>query len=176
MLKRSNKKNIDIPSQELFDIYNIYKNSKNSNRFISFQKLLTSPLLKSNLTFNSEEIFEFVNGIKKAMDKKYQILFKDFIVSFNLNPMYSLTSLVPIIASEESSNNFSLSVISSENPNLNKFLDLLNFEINELLAQGFYVEVLPNTLLMIKNGKYKIFFDKQLTTKIENKDTTKNAR
>ena len=103
-----------------------------------------------------------------AVNKKYDLVYKDFVITYNLNPKFGLNNLVPMLNTYESSNNEAINLKSSSNRMMNKFLTNLNAEINNLLLTKYYVEVIPETILYTSDNtnELKLLFSENVATKI----------
>ncbi|QKT05373.1 DUF2714 domain-containing protein [Mycoplasma sp. OR1901] len=163
-----NKKKQTQEEKQLFDLYSNYKEKVNSPKYLSNKKIMATVLLKNNLGFNSKEYKEFSNNLDLAIKNKHDIIFKDFVINFNLNLKFSSNVLVPNIVNKESSNDYSLNLTKSSNPVVQRLYDLLNSEIDSLLKNGFVLEILPNTAFFLdaNSQQLKVFFDKKIVVEI----------
>ncbi|WP_322901147.1 MSC_0623 family F1-like ATPase-associated protein [Mycoplasmopsis felis] len=162
------KKELTTETQELFDLYADYKKIQKDSKFISYKKLLASILLRINSSFNSTEFQNLSEQIEYAIANKYDILFDEFTVNFNLVPKYSTNVLVPTLSSAESSTNEGFLLTSSTTSDFQVIVEQLNKEIWKLLGESYFVEFLPKMILFVssQSGSLKLFFDKSLTAKI----------
>ncbi|MBN4084455.1 MSC_0623 family F1-like ATPase-associated protein [Mycoplasma sp. CSL10166] len=163
-----NKKKITPEQKQLFDLYANYKEKIKSDKYLSNSKIMATILLKNSLGFNSKEYKEFVANLDLAIKNRNDIIFRKFIINFNVNLKFSANVLVPNIVDKESSNDYSLNLTKSAQPNLQKLYDSLNSEIETLLNNGFVLEILPNTAFFIDSAsqKLKVFFDKKFVVEI----------
>ncbi|WGI37002.1 MSC_0623 family F1-like ATPase-associated protein [Mesomycoplasma lagogenitalium] len=125
-----------------FDLYKRYEDVRNSNLFIKYDKFMATVLLKSSLGFKSQEILEYAKEFEQALKKKEEIIFQNFVISYNVDPKYGHKFLVPITTDKISSNNQSV--------NFNKktvFYEKLNFQIQELLNKNCYIELFPGLII-----------------------------
>ncbi|MGZ9755785.1 MSC_0623 family F1-like ATPase-associated protein [Mycoplasma sp. 394] len=125
-------KTILVETPELLEVYNSYNQLVSESKFVSYKQFFASVLLKLNSSFNSKEFENFEEQVKKAFKNKYDLLFQKFVITFNLNPKFSLNKLVPMLAKYESSNNQAISFKTQSfdlvvNPDEN--IDELNLEI-----------------------------------------------
>ncbi|WP_338822553.1 DUF2714 domain-containing protein [Mycoplasmopsis felifaucium] len=155
-------------SQELFNLYKEYEEIIKNDNYVSYKKIIASILLKINSGFHSEEYEEFTKVINEAINNKWDIIFDQFTIDFNIVSKFSLDTLVPILAHNESSANEAISLKSEEPSNYADITRELNAEIQKLLKENKYVEILPNLVLFVSpnTGSLKLFFDKSLTVKI----------
>ena len=169
MNMNNNKSKLSPEQQAIVDFYDDYKTIiTNQERFISFDKLIASVLLKDMLGFDSEAYIQFNDMLMMAVNKKYDLVYKDFVITYNLNPKFGLNNLVPMLNTYESSNNEAINLKSSSNRMMNKFLTNLNAEINNLLLTKYYVEVIPETILYTSDNtnELMLLFSENVATKI----------
>ncbi|MBN4089647.1 DUF2714 domain-containing protein [Mycoplasma enhydrae] len=158
------KKNKKI-SQELFDVYAEYKEAKTKENLTTYNQLVTSALFKNNLGFQSELYLRFLDLLNEAMNKKYDIVFEKFVVTFNLNLKFSQTVMVPMISNVESSNTEAVNFKdSTKSDTYNQFLLDLNEEIAKALNAGHYVEIIPEILIYISpnTNEIKLLFSENI--------------
>lgn len=163
------KKELTTETQELFDLYADYKKIQKDSKFISYKKLLASILLRINSSFNSTEFQNLSEQIEYAIANKYDILFDEFTVNFNLVPKYSIKCIcISTLSSVESSSNEGFLLTSSTTSDFQVIVEQLNKEIWKLLGESYFVEFLPKMILFVSSqtGSLKLFFDKSLTAKI----------
>ncbi|PYF43606.1 MSC_0623 family F1-like ATPase-associated protein [Metamycoplasma alkalescens] len=151
-LLETNKK-IELLNQE-------FENFKNQNNFISFDKLISTVLLKSNLDKNKNEEKILFDWIKKASEQKYDLVFDAFVISFNLEPNLNNLYLAPTLSKNQSSNFETIDFSSDSNLFNSNFIMNLNIEIKFLLANGFYVEVIKG-IIMKKNNDFELFYSQE---------------
>ena len=86
----NNKSKLSPEQQAIVDFYDDYKTIIiNQERFISFDKLIASVLLKDMLGFDSEVYVQFNDMLMMAVNKKYDLVYQDFVITYNLNPQFS---------------------------------------------------------------------------------------
>ncbi|WP_416374111.1 MSC_0623 family F1-like ATPase-associated protein [Mycoplasmopsis cynos] len=56
---------------------------------------------------------------------------------------------------------------SSDDYLTHKILRDFNNEITNFLGRGYYLEIIPNTILFYHNQELKLFFSKELSVKIQ---------
>ncbi|WP_427902933.1 MSC_0623 family F1-like ATPase-associated protein [Metamycoplasma alkalescens] len=154
LLLEANKK-IELLNQE-------FENLKNQNNFISFDKLISTILLKSNLDKNKNEEKILFGWIKKACEQKYDLVFDAFVISFNLDANLNNLYMVPTLLKNQSSNFEAIDFSSDSNLFNSNFIMNLNIEIKFLLANGFYVEVIKG-IIMKKNNDFELFYSQEHT-------------
>ncbi|EOA07082.1 Hypothetical protein MYEA_5430 [Mycoplasma yeatsii 13926] len=143
---RKNDKN-SIINLETFDVFDLFKKTKASQNYISYKKLIASVLLGSNLGFNSDQYLEFEEMTNKALENKFDLLLKDFVISFNVDHKYGLNILVPILTDKESTNNEAISFIKSSDEKLNNFLNVFNLYISKLINDDKCIEIFPEIIV-----------------------------
>ncbi|QSF13619.1 DUF2714 domain-containing protein [Mycoplasma sp. Mirounga ES2805-ORL] len=165
-------KNTKLDKTNLFDVYKHYKEIKEDPFFISFDKLTASVLIKSQLGFDSKVFNDFEKQIQKAINNKYEILFRNFVISFNVNLKFSADILVPIVTSKLSSNSETINFKSSNEISKDNFLSIYNEIIYQLLKQGNYLEVLPNLIVHLSKStnSLKVSFSEQWVMDIDRGD------
>ncbi|BAP01187.1 hypothetical protein MCAL160_0758 [Mycoplasmopsis californica HAZ160_1] len=154
----------------LFDLYSLYNEKVQDPRFINFTQLNASILLSMGLGFESPIYTSYTSAIKNAVEKRFNIVFKEFIIGFDIIPKFSETILVPIITQQESSATDSINVRDSEHAGLNEFLSQLNIKIAKLINDNYLLEVIPGSVMFKsqQTGKLKLLFGKDLLARIEN--------
>ncbi|AZZ65716.1 DUF2714 domain-containing protein [Metamycoplasma phocicerebrale] len=164
------KKNKKI-SPELFDVYTDYKDSQKKENLTTYNQLVASALFKNNLGFKSELYLKFLDLLNEALKKRHDMVFEDFVVTFNINPKFSQNILVPMISNVESSNTEAINLKDSSKSEIyNQFLQDFNEEISKALNAGNYVEIIPNFLLYISpnTNQLKLLFSEEIVIEIEN--------
>lgn len=163
------KKNKEQEKQ-LFDAYHAYDDARAQDAFIKYDKLIASVLLKNNISFNSEIYTKFIDKMTMAIKKHYDLLFRDFVITFNVNPRFGADLLIPMIATNESSNNEAINFRESltGDAKFSQFLYDLNNEIVRLLNQKQYIEIYPNIILYVSpNTEHlKLLFSKEVVSKL----------
>lgn len=164
----NNKRKATPEEQALFNLYSDYESLSKGPEFISFSKFFASVLLKINTGFQSKEFKHFENEIKQAFETKRDLIFKDFVINFNVVLKFSTSVLVPTISTSESSNDLSFVFTKSQDPNYQILLDAINQKLKQLLEAHYRVELFPNTILFIdkKTSSLKILFDKSIVARI----------
>ncbi|WP_412031486.1 DUF2714 domain-containing protein [Metamycoplasma buccale] len=163
-----NNKKITLENQALLDFFADYKETITKENYVKFEKLMASVLLKNNLGFTSPLYVEFFEAMQLALEKKYDIVYKEFVITFNINPKFGLDMLVPMLDDKESSNNEAINFKFSKKPEMNKFLDDMNKEIGALLLANNYIEIIPNVVLYVSENtnQLKLLFSETVTNKI----------
>lgn len=163
------KNNVEI-TENIFNVFSEFENAKLSPNFVSYDKFISSVLLKNSAGFNSNIYKQYDSNFKKALENKYNIMFENIIITFNINPKYSSDILVPMITKFEPSNN---ETISFKNLNFvteyTKFLKILNDEITKILSLNKYLEIYPNVIIFVSQNtkSTKILFNKNICANIK---------
>ena len=141
------KNNNIKPVENIFDVFSEFESAKSNSNFVSYDKFMSSILLKNNIGFSSAIYEKFDSDFKKALENKYNILFENFIITFNVNLKYSSDILVPMITNLEPSNNETINFkdlnFSSAYTN---FIKVLNSDIRKILSLDKYLEIYPNII------------------------------
>ncbi|MBU4690543.1 DUF2714 domain-containing protein [Mycoplasma sp. ES3157-GEN-MYC] len=169
-INKKQVKNLSLENElKLINLYETYSSILKNNDFITFEQLNASVLLSLGLGFESPVFIEFMNKINTALDNKQDIIFNNFVINFNIEQKFSPNILVPIIKENTSSTNLCVNLSTANEPNLDKFLNVLNSKINELLLSKCYIEIIPNTALFICNesNSLKLLFSPKILAKIE---------
>ncbi|WP_027334140.1 MSC_0623 family F1-like ATPase-associated protein [Mycoplasma elephantis] len=140
-----------------YNFYSDYENYITLDNFISYDKLLATSLFKSKVNFESDIYEKFKKNIDLAIYKKWNLVFKDFVISFNIDPKYGNNTLVPVLIKNEQTNSEAINFIpEKENDGYNSFLEILNNELSFLLNNMYIVELIPGLIVFIsKNTKNK---------------------
>ncbi|PZW01477.1 MSC_0623 family F1-like ATPase-associated protein [Metamycoplasma auris] len=154
------KKLLMEANKEIKTLSLVWNEIQNQTNFISFQKLFFTVLLKSNLKTNDKDVLFFLNKIKEAIAKKYDLVFDRFVISFNLVNKFNNLYICPYIANSEATNFESLNLTSNSTLFNSNLIMNLNREINYLLDNDFYVEVIED-LVIKKNEDIELFYDKK---------------
>lgn len=170
-MPKTSKKDRKIQEQEALERkkleeqnYELFEELKTGPNFVSFEKLLSSSLIESKLEIRGAFASELVNKLEQAIFKKQDIVFRSFVITFNLNLRYSLTKLVPIISLKESSNVEAVNLSKSDDEAIANFLNIFNEKINSLLNQKKCLEIVNNMIIFIsqETKSLKITFSKEL--------------
>ncbi len=152
-------------NSELFNVYAEYEEIITKENFINFTQLITSILFKNNLGFQSQTYLDFLKYLNEGLDKRYDIVYDNFIINFNVNPKFDIEKLVPMLSNFESSNNDAINLKNSiTDESLNKFLNDLNIEISRVLNSHCFVEIIPNVIIYLSEntGQLKLLFNKEI--------------
>lgn len=164
------KKKPKINEEGLFDLYKQYRDvyEQNASKILSFETIISKPLLLNNLGFKSPEFKAIKRKLEKAVESRHNIKFKDFTIMFNLNLKYSKVTMVPMIASESifSDNHVVDFEYDQDDYTINNLLAALNTEITDLISRGFYLELIPNTLIFQGPDSLKLFFNQEVVSKV----------
>lgn len=168
MSQQNNKKLQQLQNDEYFNVYKDFETTKESEALISFNQITASVLFKNNLGYDSQTYKDFSYLVTEAFKNKHELVFESFVISFNINPKYSTTTLVPILAKAQNSNTLAVSLKSAKDTSLSTFLVDYNQHINSLLAKQLPVEVLPNIIILnsAATNSTKLLFDKSITAKL----------
>lgn len=164
------KNNNIKPVENIFDVFSEFESAKSNSNFISYDKFMSSILLKNNIGFSSTIYEKFDGDFKKALENKYNILFENFIITFNVNLKYSSDILVPMITNLEPSNNETINFkdlnFSSAYTN---FIKVLNSDIRKILSLDKYLEIYPNIIIFVSPNTHalKILFNKNICANIK---------
>ncbi|MBU4690940.1 DUF2714 domain-containing protein [Mycoplasma zalophi] len=155
-----NKKNIDL--------FRDYKEIIKSQEFISFEQLSAEILIKMGLGFESNTYKEFVQKYKTALENKWDMLFKNFIISFNINLKFSSDVLSPLLINEEQSAHRTINFMSAEDDTLNNFLTLFNDELTKLIEKNFIVEIFPELAIFKskETSNLKLLFSEKVVERL----------
>ncbi|QJB71548.1 DUF2714 domain-containing protein [Mycoplasma sp. 1654_15] len=155
---------------EIVDLYKNYKNKRQESNFVSYDQLYSYVLLKANQGFNSELYKKYEQSYQNALKNKHNLEFADFVISFNLDPKYSQTLLIPIITSKTTSNNIAVNFASSKDLAEQTFFTNLNQEIVKLLNTQKILEIFPGLLIFKStetNSSLKTLFSKDFISVIK---------
>lgn len=155
---------------EIVDLYKNYKNKRQESNFVSYDQLYSYVLLKANQGFNSELYKKYEQSYQNALKNKHNLEFADFVISFNLDPKYSQTLLIPIITSKTTSNNIAVNFASSKDLAEQTFFTNLNQEIVKLLNTQKTLEIFPGLLIFKStetNSSLKTLFSKDFISVIK---------
>ncbi|WP_027119695.1 MSC_0623 family F1-like ATPase-associated protein [[Mycoplasma] testudinis] len=145
------------------DIYDKYDQIVQLRDFISFNQLLGSTMLMTNEGPDSKVVDVFKRMLATAYDKRYDIVFNSFVISWVRNIRISLTKLIPTLDNPESSNVDALNTtIPTESAALDAFFKMYNTLINAYcIDENRYIEVIPNVVVYKIKGttKLKIAFN-----------------
>ncbi|MBU4689452.1 MSC_0623 family F1-like ATPase-associated protein [Mycoplasma zalophidermidis] len=153
----------------LINLYDSYNSLIKDPEFISFEQLNASVLLSKGMGFESPSFTKFNNKLKEAIAKKHDIIFRNFIISFNIDLKFSQNILVPIIKNEISSSVICTNLSSSNDPNLDDYLCSLNDKIDSLLKTKSYIEIMPGTVLFnsTESNTLKLLFGPEVLSLIK---------
>ncbi|VEU59187.1 MSC_0623 family F1-like ATPase-associated protein [Mesomycoplasma neurolyticum] len=167
--KKDKKENLGL---NVFSLNKEFDEAVNSNDFISFNRFISTVLLKSNLGFESQVYLKFIEKFKMAFDKKYLISFDKFNISFVIDKMTNQNLLVPIVKFENISTreiiSFHSTIKNTDVTSENVFYFNLNNEITNLLNNNFKVEIFPSIILTFSNfsKNLKIIYDYSNISKV----------
>ncbi|WP_029608701.1 MSC_0623 family F1-like ATPase-associated protein [Mycoplasma simbae] len=173
MSKQLSKKEINqlkrVNELRLFDLYQAYEAKIKQPNFISFEQLNASVLLSMGLGFESVTFTTYKDLLTKGVENKWNLVFKDFVVGFDIISKFSDTILVPIILESEQSASDSVNLANAQSTQLDEFLIKLNSKINELLANNNLIEIIPHSVFYKseQTDKLKLLFGKELLARIE---------
>ena len=156
---------------EFFNVFGEYNEIISKPNFIDFNQLMTSILFKNNLGFESKIYLDLLESFNIGIEKKYDFIYENFIITFNINLKYGTKMLVPMIANLESSNNNAINLKpKTENEQVNKVLIDLNSEINKSLSAGNSVEIMPNVVVYLaeSTNQLKLVFNLDVVNSIKN--------
>ncbi|MGZ9453955.1 MSC_0623 family F1-like ATPase-associated protein [Mycoplasma sp. AC157] len=145
--EKVNKKEEQQLMIPFYDVEQQYKEMEKSDKFVSYERLMSSLLLTTGLSFDSDIVKEYVANYEKAIVKKYDLVYLDFILSFGLSDKFGSKFFVPILVKDISSNNEHINFKFSEDLAKENFLVKLNEAINDLIARNLFVEFLPGIIL-----------------------------
>lgn len=168
-MKKQNKNVIE--NVELVDLFEEYKKLSEDSKTISFEKIVATVLFKIKSGFDSPQYKYLIDNINLAKQKKYDIIFRDFVISFGIQSKYGNESLVPIIKLEESNHAEAIDLSNSnDSEEISLFLNTLNDLIGDLLKQSKNIEIMPELMMYISNetNVYKLYFSKSWIAKLEN--------
>ncbi|WP_051622782.1 MSC_0623 family F1-like ATPase-associated protein [Mycoplasmopsis primatum] len=151
-----------------FNVFQEFEDAKNNTDLISYDKLISYVLFKNNLGFNSSSYKKFYSEMQNALLNKTDILYRNFILTFNVNPKFSINTLVPMLSEKLSSNNNAINLSTSKDLTYNAFLESLNNEISQNLSLYRYVEIFHNLIIYKSQttGQLIILFDKSIAAEL----------
>ncbi|UWD33872.1 MSC_0623 family F1-like ATPase-associated protein [Mesomycoplasma molare] len=155
----------------LFPFYDIYKNFNETikkENFISYERLMSSVLIKVGLGFESKEYKEYKKKIQSSISKKEDIKFEFTIISFNVDRKFGDKFLVPIVNDKISSNVDSIDLTKSKEENENNMLKILNEDVLSLIKEGKYIEIFEGLILFHSKqaNSLKLFFKEEFISQI----------
>ncbi|QBF34603.1 DUF2714 domain-containing protein [Mycoplasmopsis phocirhinis] len=153
----------------LFDLYAEYEQKRESKNFVSFTQLHASVLLSFGDGFEAQSFKTIQQRVNLAQNKKYDIVFNKFVISFERITKYSSNILSPVIAQGESSTNDAVILSHDSELTLSRYLVKLNQEIDKLIDEGNFVEVIPYAILYrsTQSKKLKLSFGKEMLATIK---------
>ncbi|ENY68744.1 Hypothetical protein MAU_5450 [Metamycoplasma auris 15026] len=154
------KKFLIVANKEIKILNLEFNEIKKKNNFITFDKLLATIILKSNLKTNDKEVVFFLNKLEEGLIKKFDLVFDNLAISFGLSNTLNNLYLCPFLTKEAATNFESLNLSSNADLFNEKLIKNFNGEINYLLANDFYIEILKN-LIIKKNADLELFYDEK---------------
>lgn len=155
-----------------FDLFDQYQQLRNNEKFISFNKLISSVLLSANLGYKSNEYNNFISNFEQAKANRWFIKFQKFVIGFEQNDRFGSLVLIPLLVSEDDSSVQTYSLLPA---NDNIFLTTLNQTINNLLQEGYKIEIASGLILfnLQETNQLKLFFDKEWISYLKEQDGTR---
>lgn len=155
---------------QIFNLNSQYEEVKSNPKFVSFNQLSASVLLALGLGFNSEAYKSFIELVNQAIVQKHNLVFNNFIISYAIDPKFSLQTISPVLVTQEPTTSESLNLrISNTSSQLSSFLQRFNYELFKLIEMGSYVELIPSIVVYIspETKTYKLFFNHEMLARIE---------
>ncbi|PAF55066.1 MSC_0623 family F1-like ATPase-associated protein [Mycoplasmopsis agassizii] len=163
-LKNRNQKIKDVNFKEI-KINTKYDELVILDNFVSFNQLLGTSLLITNISDESDIVKNLNEKINEAIFKNKDIVFEKFVISWSRNLRFSFNKLFPTLDTKESSNSESFSMKSSSNSNLDKLLKIINLQIQKyLFTEERYIEVIKGIIVFLSpdTKSLKIVFDRNI--------------
>ncbi|MFV8401323.1 MSC_0623 family F1-like ATPase-associated protein [Mycoplasma sp. 005V] len=166
--RKTNKAAAAIIKQEqeyLATIYHTYNEIKNDESFISYEVFTNQFLILYNIKKDGGIWEELVEERNEYMARKDQIAFKDFYISWSINPRFSQNILVPVISHQFDSNTRVLSWSQADSAEINnllvKYNDYLTFYLE---SNDRPVEIMPGIIIKYNFDlkDYNLFFSPDL--------------
>ncbi|MHA3802081.1 MSC_0623 family F1-like ATPase-associated protein [Mycoplasma sp. VS30B] len=165
--KNSRTQKILLRQQETYlkEIYATYNELKTSENFIPYQVFTNQFLILNNIKKQDSLWEELVNERDEYVKHKNQIAYRDFYISWSINPRFSSNVLVPIISKTFDSNTQALSWNTAESSEiediLTKYNDYLDYY---LVEQDASVELIPGIIIKYNYDlkDYNLYFDPEL--------------
>lgn len=161
-----NKKELNLfkETTKKIDLLNAsFDEIKKQDKFISFDKLISTVLLKSTTSFKNKEINKLLDLLKTAFLNKQEIIFDKFIISFKLDKELNNFYLVPYITDKPATNFEAINLKTNSSLIKENITLYLNDEINNLLANNFYIEIFENIIVKSdnQNNLLNIFYNEK---------------
>lgn len=133
----------------LFNQFEYYKSLSEQTNFIAYEKLISSVLFHSQLGYESQAYNNFTRNFKSYIDHKFNIIFDDFVLAYEICPLYDLDKIVPCVISKEQSQVNSIKMTISLFKDENRFLTNLNKILWDLLKSNHCVEIYKGLILYL---------------------------
>ncbi|SJZ43476.1 MSC_0623 family F1-like ATPase-associated protein [Mycoplasmopsis verecunda] len=160
-------KSISNDQQAYFDVIaKDFYETKNSADFISYEAFTNQFLIINNISKNNAQWIELVGRRDAFVSNKDQIAYRDFTLSWTINPRFSLTNLVPTLNKNIDTNVNVLSWKISNDLATDKILNLYNdFLTKYLVLDKKAVEIIPNIIIKYNADLrvFNIFFNPGIT-------------
>lgn len=137
-----------LPNKKIYkDYYEILE----KDNFVTFEEILCSSFLENNISLSSVEKTIFQQKIANAYQEKLDMVFQDFIITWNKNLRFSSTKNIPTLVQKESHNVESINFFEDESNSIfNKILKTYNNLLKKLIFdEQRYVEVTEGIVVYI---------------------------
>ncbi|WP_406617512.1 MSC_0623 family F1-like ATPase-associated protein [Mycoplasmopsis adleri] len=162
------KKKTNLPDAKLIKyqetIYKNFNDALASKNFLPYKTFMNQFLIENNVNIHNGIFAELIKKRDEYLKTCNEIKFRDFVLTFERDPRFSLEELVPAIVSNTNSRLKTLNMVDNESEHINQALINLNNLLDELLIKkGLNVEIVPNIIICFdkENKLYKIFFNKE---------------
>ncbi|WP_029905599.1 MSC_0623 family F1-like ATPase-associated protein [Mycoplasmopsis opalescens] len=156
---------------DLFPLYNqfsAYEKIRSNDKFISYDKLISSVLFSSQNGYDSAVLEKFNSAFTIYQNDKIQLIFKSFILGYEINNFYAIDKLVPSINTSEKSQIASINLAINEEEKYNNFLTIYNKYILELINNGLFVEIFHGLIIYVSDqtNNIKVLFSKDYVSQL----------
>ncbi|MFV8516036.1 MSC_0623 family F1-like ATPase-associated protein [Mycoplasma sp. Z244B] len=129
-------------------IFATYNEIQEDSNFIPYQIFTNQFLILNNIQKTGGLWEELVNERDEFMLHKNQIAFKDFYISWSINPRFSQEILIPVISHNFDSNTKVLSWVTAENDQIQDILTKYNEYLHDyLINNDCAVEIIPGIIV-----------------------------
>ncbi|MFV8471510.1 MSC_0623 family F1-like ATPase-associated protein [Mycoplasma sp. B6188] len=156
---------LDQQQAYLKQIYSTYNQVKTESNFISYQVFTNQFLILNNIQKHGGLWEELINERDEFMAHKNQIAYRDFFISWSINPRFSQNILVPVISHQFDSNTKVLSWAQAENDDIAAILTKYNDYLAQyLVSNDCAVEIIPDIIVKYNFDlkDYNLYFSPEL--------------
>ncbi|MBN4089662.1 DUF2714 domain-containing protein [Mycoplasma enhydrae] len=133
---------------------------KSANKFISYQKLFSTLLIKASHGSKNRDLEKISNSLYLALEKRFDVIFDDFIIKYELSEHLNNYFISPTTSNTISTNFESIDLSANNKIQDPTLIKLLNSEIKSLLKDGFIVEIMKGIAIW-QRQKIEIYFSKE---------------